>query len=685
MAVNWDDPYSRWNDLPAFAAQYNPYPHQVEAFCKAAWENTIVILPTGTGKTMIAAMLIDLYSIPDTFTLFVVNNVALVEQQTRYLKSVCKSPWSKIHSSHSGLNVGVTVGTAGALLGFMPALPMDKLGLVVFDEVHHATGDHPYVQILSLIREHCPVYPRILGLTASWLDGELRDIEMRRYSLQSVVGANIFVPEVSEHLTSKAKFQKVNYPDERPELAFAHQMAATITSVTDALHPELAAAFAGQAQKAIHVETSLGTAGLSVFPHALCEIVGAQLHAKAAHAADELARETTNEALRSLPHAKKLLDADEPGTPFIYGEPSAKAKVLLDLMNGRKGLTLVFVEQVCCVLPVAAMLANHLQEPVLHVTGTFTMRKETRDMHIGAFRDGKCRVLVATSALEEGLDVPDCDCVIRFDAFSNVKSHVQGSGRARKAGSEVFYFDNSPDEEEKRTALMYGVAAGQPSAVQQQSDASPTQQANSQSGGGEGHNWGPEDTIWDHAQNKSFRGQRCLGCGAHLRITSRKYGQGRKKTERIFTVEGPLVCPAQESSGVQGSPNGSCEAKSLDVGGYGQIAAFQSNALEEKSYQSVGGYGGSVAAPQPVVAQPSVQTSAQVSIQPGTGEGHAWGAEDTIWDHTENKSFRGQRCTACGACLRITSRKYGQGGKKTERMYSVQGAFVCSAQAIACA
>jgi len=369
MTVDWEDPLARWNDLPSFAAPYNPYPHQVESFCRAAWENTIVILPTGTGKTMIAAMLIDLYSTPDSFILFVVNNVALVDQQTKYMGNVCKSPWSKVYSSHMGLNVGVTVGTAGALLGLMPSLPMDKLALVVFDEAHHATGDHPYVQVLGLIRDYCPVYPRILGLTASWLHGELRDLEVKRHSLQSTMGCTIFAPAACDTLTSKAKFIKINYPDDRPEIAFAHQMAATLTNHTGSLHFELASAFSSQAQKAIHVETSLGTAALSVFPHAVCEIVGAQLHAKAAHSEDELARESTKQALQALPHAKSLLGIED-GAPTLYGAPSPKAKVLLDLMTGRKGLTLVFVEQVCCVLPMAAMLAQHLQEPVLHVSGT---------------------------------------------------------------------------------------------------------------------------------------------------------------------------------------------------------------------------------------------------------------------------------------------------------------------------
>jgi len=537
MVVNWDDPLARWSDLPAFAAPYEPYPHQLDGFCHAAWQNSIVILPTGTGKTLIAAMLIDLFSAPDAIIFFVVNNVALQEQQTNYLSRICKSPWSKVYSAQMGLRFGVTVGTAGALLGLMPVLPINTLVLAVFDEVHHATGDHPYVQLLGLIRDHCPEYPRILGLTASWLHGDLRNLEVKRHSLQSVVGATIILPAVADSFTSKAKFTKVKYPDERPELVDAQQMITLITCMTDPLHPELALAFRSQAQKAVHVETCLGTAALSVFPHAIYEIVTAQLEAKAAHAEDDWSRESTQQALQALPLARSLFD-EVCSAPSVCRAPSAKARVLLELVNERRGLTLVFVEQVCCVLPMASMLADHLKETVLHVSGALSMRKETRDKHVRAFRDGQCRVLVATAAIEEGLDVPDCDCVIRFDAFSNVKSHVQGSGRARKVGSEVFYFDNSPEEEERRAAAMHGAAAGYLGAL-----AEPA--SGKQPGLGEGHEWGPEETMWDSTENKSFRGQRCAACGAHLRITSRKYGKGRKKTERIYAVDGDFMCPGR--------------------------------------------------------------------------------------------------------------------------------------------
>ena len=54
---------------------------------------------------------------------------------------------------------------------------------------------------------------------------------------------------------------------------------------------------------------------------------------------------------------------------------------------------------------------------------------------IKSFHSGECKLLVCTSILEEGIDVQQCDLVIRFDGAGSLIPFIQSRGRARKEGS----------------------------------------------------------------------------------------------------------------------------------------------------------------------------------------------------------------------------------------------------------
>ncbi|CAM9357549.1 unnamed protein product [Scytosiphon promiscuus] len=150
--------------------------------CAQACEgkNTIVVLPTGSGKTLIAAEVIKRLQPP---ALFLVPTVLLVDQQAEALSS-----WTGLDVARyrGGVRLppsfDVLVSTPKAFQvaqrssDGLTSLRWGAFRVVVFDEVHHVLKDHPYRKLaLSLHRSSIqppssPSYgnPRVVGLTASY-------------------------------------------------------------------------------------------------------------------------------------------------------------------------------------------------------------------------------------------------------------------------------------------------------------------------------------------------------------------------------------------------------------------------------------------------------------------------------------------------------------------------------------
>jgi hypothetical protein len=129
--------------------------------------NTLVVLPTGSGKTLIAA---ELMKKKGGYSLFLVPKRVLVAQQAHAIRV------------HTNLRVGEFMGGKAAPIGSQvlvttpeafhvaqakeASFAWSRFTLVVFDEVHHVLKDHPYRKLALLLRSS-GASPLVVGLTAS--------------------------------------------------------------------------------------------------------------------------------------------------------------------------------------------------------------------------------------------------------------------------------------------------------------------------------------------------------------------------------------------------------------------------------------------------------------------------------------------------------------------------------------
>lgn len=184
--------------IPQRSTRTQPYDYQMELYSKAMKANGVCFLPTGTGKTLVASLVIGhmLALNPSRQVVFLVDRVLLVLQQRDYLRKELahvrvadeRGPFKGTRPIRIGAVCGemrklegnariyeqdVLIITADCYRNHLNngTLRFDDVSLIVLDEAHHCNKDHPYNVIIRdfYLREDVLLghRPKILGLTAS--------------------------------------------------------------------------------------------------------------------------------------------------------------------------------------------------------------------------------------------------------------------------------------------------------------------------------------------------------------------------------------------------------------------------------------------------------------------------------------------------------------------------------------
>ena len=175
----------------------DPRDYQTELFERAKKENIIAVLDTGSGKTLIAALLMRYVAWQELedrangkrakMSFFLVNSVHLVRQQQIMLaNNLPEAPkalhgggkddlwkrveWDKLKAQNKAIVCTAEVLNQCLMHSFVK---IEEINLLIFDEAHHTKKGHPYARIIKdyyLAQSEPSLRPKIFGMTASPVD-----------------------------------------------------------------------------------------------------------------------------------------------------------------------------------------------------------------------------------------------------------------------------------------------------------------------------------------------------------------------------------------------------------------------------------------------------------------------------------------------------------------------------------
>ena len=408
--------------------------------------------------------------------------------------------WHREFNEHQVLVMTMTIFKNLLLTAF---LKLSQVNLLVFDECHHAVKNHDYVVIMKTFKEHIEnddmEIPRILGLTASLIPSKCKpeDLELKIKELEDILCCRSQtardLQEVARYATNPTESTlKYKSNSGEPRIKEMKMLLETPVSFLDRFNRdqktkvyEIVKLYL---EDCLHLLLNLGlwcahdfaVTGLHCIEDEMMDIgdhYDSEWDKSLIYFGRTLLQIFVHKSKEVLAHPD--LQNEIPLTPkvkslFLHLGDSAISSGEVEVSNSsncsgnnkgsNKLLGIVFVERRTTAVTLCKLLRKKKEEDpdLKHIRcayivghnegkgGNFLrrdakMKVKEQNRALDMFRQEKYNLLIATSVLEEGLDVPKCNTVIRFDFPPNFRSYLQSKGRARAKVSTYLLFI---DEEE---------------------------------------------------------------------------------------------------------------------------------------------------------------------------------------------------------------------------------------------
>ena len=479
-------------DIPLIkknSVDYRSY--QVNLAEIAAQQNTMIVLSTGLGKTVIAALVAAkrLTEFPDSKVLFLAPSRPLVDQQARYLSRVldleeelvvCLTGQDSPETRRSTWqDARVIVMTPQALQNdlIQSSYDLSEVSLIVFDEAHRGVGNYAYTFVAELYERDGKFF-RTLGLTASpghqaehiktvCENLRLTHVEVRNESSRDVkeyivsVDSQVYyirLPPEIEVLRDILYSIMNDYREPIVEHGFRLPEARRLTRneilrTQSAVRKEMGSYTKPPRGlffvirnltallRTVHLLEFVGTQGLMPTQRYIQGIYEEIRNKKTSKGVKDLVSKAEFQQFESLLNA--LIEK---------GHRHPKADALLEIVSDQLSIdldsrVLIFTRFRDTAVEITETL-NQLEDArVSRFVGQssrgsdkgFSQKKQVEVLE--GFRNNEFNILVATQVGEEGLDIPECNLVIFYDCVPSVVPYIQRKGRTgRRTPGRVVIF-----------------------------------------------------------------------------------------------------------------------------------------------------------------------------------------------------------------------------------------------------
>lgn len=463
----------------------------------ASKNNTLVVLPTGLGKTVIALLIIaDKLEKEEDKILFLAPTKPLVLQHAQFLRENLTIDQNEISIFTGEISPDkrkkiweksrIIVSTPQVIENDLLSnrINLKNVSFIIFDEAHHAVGEYSYVFISEMYRKQRRENKLILGMTASpgsdiqkitevCKNLEITNIEIRTkydpdvkpyvYDLK-IIWKEVPLPKDFAYviqLLRKALSERLKVLKEMEIVDTSSVSLINRTKLLDAqkkiqslIREEIkpskmlfkAASIQSEAMKIYYALELIQTQGVNALRNYFQRMINEASLKRGTKSTRTLASDKT--ILEAVAYLKSL-DVEHPKVEEIgkiisrqlEEKPDSKIIVFTHYRD-TSAYIVKKLENIKNVKP-----ARFIGQAVKNGDKGLTQKQQAEI--INKFKENTYNVLIATSVAEEGLDIPSTDLVIFYEPVPSEIRAIQRRGRtARKMPGKVVILitKGTPDE-----------------------------------------------------------------------------------------------------------------------------------------------------------------------------------------------------------------------------------------------